>query len=70
MIAVFVIFLTELVSNTASAALLVPLFVGVAAEFGLPTLEFSHTRAQLFYLRAKSRVLVLSDSRQCEKGDK
>ncbi len=30
----FVIFLTELVSNTASAALLVPLFVTVAAGFG------------------------------------
>lgn len=35
-ISLFVIFLTELVSNTASAALLVPLFVGVAAELGLP----------------------------------
>ena len=31
-----VVFLTELVSNTASAALLVPLFMGVAAAFGLP----------------------------------
>ena len=32
----FVVFLTELVSNTASAALLVPVFVGVAAALGLP----------------------------------
>ena len=32
-VCLFVIFLTELVSNTASAALLVPLFVTVAAEF-------------------------------------
>jgi sodium-dependent dicarboxylate transporter 2/3/5 len=32
----FVVFLTELVSNTASAALLVPIFVGVAATLGLP----------------------------------
>lgn len=32
----FVVFLTELVSNTASAALLVPIFVGVAASLGLP----------------------------------
>lgn len=33
-VCLFVIFLTELVSNTASAALLVPLFVTVAAGFG------------------------------------
>ncbi|MEX2327168.1 MAG: anion permease, partial [Pseudomonadales bacterium] len=33
-ICLFVIFLTELVSNTASAALLVPLFVTAAAGFG------------------------------------
>lgn len=32
----FVVFLTELVSNTASAALLVPIFVGVASTLGLP----------------------------------
>jgi sodium-dependent dicarboxylate transporter 2/3/5 len=32
----FVVFLTELVSNTASAALLVPVFLGVAASLGLP----------------------------------
>lgn len=35
-VCLFVIFLTELVSNTASAALLVPLFVTVAGEFGYP----------------------------------
>jgi solute carrier family 13 (sodium-dependent dicarboxylate transporter), member 2/3/5 len=35
-VCLFVIFLTELVSNTASAALLVPLFLTVATEFGLP----------------------------------
>ncbi len=32
----FVVFLTELVSNSASAALLVPIFLGVAASLGLP----------------------------------
>lgn len=32
----FVVFLTELVSNTASAALLVPIFIGVAPALGLP----------------------------------
>ena len=32
----FVVFLTELVSNTAAAALLVPIFLGVAAALGLP----------------------------------
>lgn len=32
----FVVFLTELVSNTASAALLVPIFLGVATTLGLP----------------------------------
>jgi len=35
-ICIFVIFLTELVSNTASAALLVPLFMTVAIELHLP----------------------------------
>lgn len=35
-ICIFVIFLTELVSNTASAALLVPLFMTVAIELQLP----------------------------------
>ena len=35
----FVVFLTELVSNTASAALLVPVFIGVAGALGVsPTL--------------------------------
>jgi sodium-dependent dicarboxylate transporter 2/3/5 len=33
MVCLFVIFLTELMSNTASAALLIPLFVSVAVEF-------------------------------------
>jgi sodium-dependent dicarboxylate transporter 2/3/5 len=32
----FVVFLTELVSNTASAALLVPIFLGVGQALGLP----------------------------------
>ncbi len=35
-ICVFVIFLTELVSNTASAALLVPLFMSVGIDLNLP----------------------------------
>ncbi len=35
-VCLFVIFLTELVSNTASAALLVPLFMSVAADLNLP----------------------------------
>lgn len=35
-IAAFVVFLTELASNTASAALLVPLFGGIATALGLP----------------------------------
>lgn len=35
-ICIFVIFLTELVSNTASAALLIPLFMTVAVELNLP----------------------------------
>ncbi|MFB2832500.1 DASS family sodium-coupled anion symporter [Aeromonas jandaei] len=34
-LAIFVMFLTELVSNTATAALLVPLFVGVAEELSV-----------------------------------
>lgn len=34
----FVVFLTELVSNTASAALLVPIFLGVGVALGLPPL--------------------------------
>ncbi|WP_406667480.1 SLC13 family permease [Gallaecimonas sp. GXIMD1310] len=36
LIAAFVVFLTELASNTASAALLVPLFGGIAGALGLP----------------------------------
>jgi sodium-dependent dicarboxylate transporter 2/3/5 len=35
MVCLFVIFLTELMSNTASAALLIPLFIGVAVELNL-----------------------------------
>ena len=35
-IVIFVIFLTELSSNTASAALLVPIFAAVAVQLGLP----------------------------------
>lgn len=38
-IVVFVIFLTELSSNTASTALLVPIFAAVAVDMGLPTSE-------------------------------
>jgi len=34
-VCLFVVFLTELVSNTASAALLVPLFISVAANLNL-----------------------------------
>jgi sodium-dependent dicarboxylate transporter 2/3/5 len=37
----FVVFLTELVSNTASAALMVPIFLGVAASQGLPPALFA-----------------------------
>lgn len=37
----FVIFLTELVSNTASAALLVPILLGMAASLGLPPPMFA-----------------------------
>ena len=33
-VCIFVIFLTELVSNTASAALLIPLFISVASDLG------------------------------------
>ncbi len=38
-IVTFVIFLTELSSNTASAALLVPIFAAVAIDQGIPTTE-------------------------------
>jgi len=37
----FVVFLTELVSNTASAALLVPIFLGVATSLGVSPLLFA-----------------------------
>jgi sodium-dependent dicarboxylate transporter 2/3/5 len=37
----FVVFLTELVSNTASTALLLPIFLPVAAAFGLPPITAS-----------------------------
>lgn len=39
MIVVFVIFLTELSSNTASTALLVPIFAAVALDMGIPVTE-------------------------------
>jgi sodium-dependent dicarboxylate transporter 2/3/5 len=45
MLSLFVIFLTELVSNTASAALLVPLFIGVAADLDLSSLAMVVTIA-------------------------
>lgn len=35
-VAAFIIFLTEFTSNTASAALLVPIFATIAAQMGLP----------------------------------
>ena len=35
-VAFFIIFLTEFTSNTASAALLVPVFATIATELGLP----------------------------------
>ena len=35
-VATFIIFLTEFTSNTASAALLVPIFASIAAQMGLP----------------------------------
>ena len=36
-VAAFIIFLTEFASNTASAALLVPVFAAIAEQMGLPT---------------------------------
>lgn len=36
-VAAFIIFLTEFTSNTASAALLVPIFASIATQMGLPT---------------------------------
>ena len=35
-VAAFIIFLTEFTSNTASAALLVPVFAGIAVQLGMP----------------------------------
>lgn len=35
-VATFIIFLTEFTSNTASAALLVPVFAGIAVQLGMP----------------------------------
>ena len=35
-VAVFIVFLTEFTSNTASAALLVPVFAAIAEQMGLP----------------------------------
>lgn len=35
-VSAFIIFLTEFASNTASAALLVPVFVAIAEQMGLP----------------------------------
>ncbi|MGL4584923.1 MAG: SLC13 family permease [Flavobacterium sp.] len=37
----FIIFLTEFTSNTASAALLVPIFISISEELGLPPLGLS-----------------------------
>lgn len=36
LVAVFIIFLTEFTSNTASAALLVPIFISIAQSLGMP----------------------------------
>ena len=36
-VSAFIIFLTEFASNTASAALLVPVFAAIAEQMGLPT---------------------------------
>lgn len=41
LIAAFVVFLTELVSNTATAALLIPLFAGVAQSLGVSPVVLS-----------------------------
>lgn len=40
-IAAFIIFLTEFTSNTASAALLVPIFISIAETLGMPPLGLS-----------------------------
>ena len=36
LVAAFIIFLTEFTSNTASAALLVPIFISIAQSLGMP----------------------------------
>ena len=36
LVATFIIFLTEFTSNTASAALLVPIFISIAQSLGMP----------------------------------
>ncbi|SSZ29902.1 Na(+)/dicarboxylate symporter [Aggregatibacter aphrophilus] len=36
MVAAFIIFLTEFTSNTASVALLVPIFISIAQSLGMP----------------------------------
>lgn len=41
MIAAFIIFLTEFTSNTASAALLVPIFISIAEALGMPAVGLS-----------------------------
>ena len=38
LVATFIIFLTEFTSNTASAALLVPIFISIAEEIGVPAI--------------------------------
>lgn len=38
LVAAFIIFLTEFTSNTASAALLVPIFISIAEALGMPTI--------------------------------
>lgn len=40
-VAAFIIFLTEFTSNTASAALLVPIFISIAEALGMPALGLS-----------------------------
>ncbi|MEB3073974.1 MAG: DASS family sodium-coupled anion symporter [Capnocytophaga sp.] len=38
LVATFIVFLTEFTSNTASAALLVPIFISIAEEIGVPAI--------------------------------
>lgn len=40
-VAFFIVFLTEFTSNTASAALLVPIFISISSELGMPPLGLS-----------------------------